>query len=203
MRKPDLLVFAAVLLFASAVRGAEGTVNEAAGPWPEPLERAQRRALETLAPALVRVHLTNKLEIALGRMAEERGVRPEVRRFGRLLAADLERADAVLVRRARSDRDLDLEAATQIVDHTAALRRHVADVEGRMKAVPRGQFDEPYLLVMGELVDEALELLDEAWHSVQDHRLRTELGRLTTLMEQHGEIARTLSVVTRADAKRS
>jgi predicted outer membrane protein len=201
MRKPDLLVFGAVLLFASAVRGAEGAVGEAAGPWPEPLERAQRRALETVAPALVRVHLTNKLEIALGRMAEERGVRPEVRRFGRLLAADLERADAVLVRRARSDRDLDLEAATQIVDHTAALRKHVADVEGRMKAVPGGQFDEPYLLVMRELVDEALELLDDAWYSVQDHRLRTELGRLTTLMEQHGEIARTLSVVTGTDKR--
>jgi predicted outer membrane protein len=201
MRKPGWLTVAVVLLAGSgAVRGAGGEAEaqkqSSAGAWPAALERVQLEDLGATAPVLVRIHLASQLDVALARLAQERSTRPEVRRLGRLVAADVQRADEAIVRYAKSRRDLDLEAATRVIDHTRALQRHVADVEARMKQVPGGSFDQPYLLVMSTMVDETLELLGEGWRTAQDPRLRAEIVHLGNLMRQHQEVARAIAART-------
>ena len=160
--------------------------------WPPEIELTTRKALEATAPILVRVHLTVALEAAVGQLAQQRGTRPEVRRLGRLVAADMARADKALVVYTREKHQLNLAEVTRIVDHTEALRRHVDEVRVQLQSLSGEAFDERFLTMMSQMPQEALEVLGEGWQMVHEPRLRAELNRIALMMEQHREIADSL-----------
>jgi hypothetical protein len=160
--------------------------------WPAEREKVSRQALDATATVLVRVHLTNTLEMALGRLAQARGQRPEVRRLGQLLVADVARADRTLARYSRQKCDLGMEALTGVIDHTGVLRRHVDEVSGSIEALSGPAFDAHFLGFVSTLDGEVLDLVAEGWRMVPDPRLRAELGRIGALIDQHRQIARAL-----------
>jgi predicted outer membrane protein len=184
MKYAALGTFGSLLVMSAAAHG-----QTAPPAWPPELEQAQREALDVAAPTLVRVHLATGLGASLGKLAERRGTAPEVRRLGRLVAADLARAGEALEKYTATRHQLGLHRITRIVDHTQALRRHVTEVRDQLAALQGAAFDQRFLEAMSRMPGEMLELLGEGWQAAPDPRLRAELERTAALMQQHRELA--------------
>jgi predicted outer membrane protein len=184
----------AVVLAGAGVAGAQvhsGTKESPAG-WPVTQEVAQRRTLAVTLPALVRVHFAHQLQAAIGRQAQQRGATAEVRRLGRLMAADHERATRALRAHAREQRGLDIDAVASKADKDGAVRRHLELVKADFAALSGAQFDDRFLTAVSGAHQDSLDLMSDAWVRSEDPALRTLLNRTAPVLAQHRQIAEAL-----------
>lgn len=168
-----------------------GDAENPAG-WPSSVEASERRALGESLPALLRVHLAHQVQAQLGRLAEQRGSTPEVRRFGRLVAADHERTGRALASYAADDRTLDLNALVKRADPAGVIHQRIQRVKGELTALSGTAFDHHFLRMMAGAHDDSLTLLADARFSTQDPELRVLIDRTAPVMQQHQQIAQGL-----------
>lgn len=185
----------AVALVLAGAGQAEAEVNrgtkESPAGWPVTQEVTQRRTLAAALPAVVRVHFAHQLQSAIGRMAEQKAGSAEVRRLGRLIAADHERAGREL-RSYAGRRGLDLDAVATNADADGAVGRHLDLIKADFAALSGAQFDARFLAAVSGAHDDSLDLMGDAWFRSEDPTLRTVLERTAPVLAQHRQIAEAL-----------
>lgn len=124
---------------------------------PNTEQQAHPRFAETVKPApvlapqdrdfLERAAEGGNAEIAMGRLAQARGLRPDVREFGRMMVADHSALNARLA----------VIAAKHGISLPTSLGEHQAGYD-RVVDLRRESFDQEYMQVMNEDHDSAREL---------------------------------------------
>lgn len=182
-----LLMVPAFVVAADAPRAAPQT-----GWWSEGLERTFSDTLSFSKETLARVHYANRLATVLGRLAEESAGSPELRRYGRLLAADRQIQDAqVLVYASRrmgmalGPPQWGMEAERQL-----ALRR--AERLARLRMLVGTAFDREFLALALDDNQSDMGLFDYARTQLDDPTLRIMFDKTMPILQQHEKIVQVL-----------
>lgn len=147
------------------------------------LEGADLRFLERVASA-------SRVEIELGELARQKGMRDEVKAFAERMVEDHTKAAEEVARLARS-RGVEIKA-----DPQRDLREDVKE----MNALVGPEFDRAYMKRMLEEHDEALELFEKHAESAKDPDVRAFARRHLVVMQgHHGAALGTHGLTLRTD----
>lgn len=164
---------AAALVFASGVTWAQvETAGEALGP----------------AELVAELHQANQLEIAAGRLAEQKGSVPDVRAYGRMLESDHRDADATLTEYA-TDAGLSVEDLPERLRLEGQATRARLDGFRRLGGV---DFDRAFVDLMQRAHGRLIGTIDASRLNVTDPRLRDLLAVLEPTLHAHRQVAENL-----------
>jgi putative membrane protein len=139
---------------------------------------------------LSNIHAINQLEISVGELAVLKGSTGRVRAYGDLLARDHRRADAMVLQYARNH-GVTVQPLAQT--NPAAQQENDAFVE-QLTSLQGRQFDLQFLAAMEKGHKGAVGMLGNARDELPSGELRSLVGRLVPILEQHFEIASNLDI---------
>lgn len=152
---------------------ARGTAKEAAAP--------DKAATAQTAQVLTKLHQSNQMEIAAGKLAQEKGQAKDVKSFGKTLVTDHTAADKKVMALAKEEK-IDLPAEAPMP----------ADKMDMLKNAPAADFDKMFASHM--LEDHKKDIADAkaARESTTDPKLKTLLTATIPVLEKHRDIAQKL-----------
>jgi len=182
-----VLMVPVVLAVEAAPRAAPKT-----GWWPETLERTFRDALSFSREMMARIHHANQLAIQVGRLAEERARSPEVRRYGKLIAADRRLQDHELLDYAATQMGMTLGPPELVMDAERDIERQRATKVAHLRTLNGISFDRELLALVWSDNRSAIELIDHARTQVDDPNLRIMFDNTLPILHQHEKIIQVL-----------
>ncbi len=151
---------------------------------------AQTAAGAALGPAelVAQLHQSNQLEIAAGRLAQQKGNAPDVKAYGRMLESDHRDADATLAEYAKHNSLSldDLPEALRMEDETTRARL------GNLHGLSGAEFDRAFVQLMQQAHARAIGTIDASRPGVTDPQLRDLLAVLEPTLHAHRQIAENL-----------
>ncbi len=156
--------------------------------------------MEEARRSLTEIRKVNALEIAAGKVAEERGTNEEIKGYGRQLVEDHEAADRKVVEFATKNNILlttsapaapaagTAEPGPAPVALDASSKQKVA----KLKALKGARFDRGFVTAMQKGHEEALQLLETSKDKVDQPEFDALLTDLQTSVERHLEHAKQL-----------
>ena len=140
---------------------------------------------------LSQMHQTNLMEIALGKMAEQKASSSEVRAYADQLVQDHTNVDRLVVAMAQ-DSGTNLKNGAEA--HQAA--RHVTarekELERKLKSVQGADFDRLFLKETSADHDKLIAKLQQDKQNTSDEELETLIEKVIPVLEQHRELAQIL-----------
>ncbi len=140
---------------------------------------------------LSQMHQTNLMEIALGKMAEQKASNSEVRAYAAQLVQDHTNVDRMVV-------DMAQESGTNLKNGAEAHQaiRHVTarekELERKMKAAQGAEFDRLFLQETSADHDKLIGKLQQDKQNTSDEELETLIEKVIPVLEQHRELAQIL-----------
>jgi putative membrane protein len=131
---------------------------------------------------LEKLHHSNQMEIAAGKLAQEKGQSKDVRSFGKTLVSDHSAADKKVMALAKEEK-IDLPAPAPMPE----------DKMSKMKSASGADFDKMFASDM--LDDHKKDVADAkaARDATQDPKLKSLLGSTIPVLEKHEQIAQKLT----------
>jgi putative membrane protein len=160
-----------VLVFAIATLGWAG----AAGG-------ADDRPTVKTDDVLTKLHQSNQIEIAAGKLAQERGQAQDVKRFGKTLVTDHSAADKKVMALAKQEK-ITLPTAEAMP----------AEQMDKMKSASGADFDKAFAAQMLEDHKQAISELQAARDGTADAKLKTLLTAIVPVLEKHRDTAQKLT----------
>jgi predicted outer membrane protein len=182
------LVLVPALVMAAGSRRAEPKT----GWWPEVMERTFSDALSFSQEMMARVHYSNQLAAELGRLAEVKTASPEVRRFGRLIAADRQLEDKQMLEYASHRMGVALGPPQFVMESERDLVMQRMARFDYLKTVAGPDFDTEFLALALADNQTDFELIDHAATQVDDPTLRIMFDQMIPILEQHEIIMQAL-----------
>lgn len=193
-----VLLVPALVMAADPPRAAPKT-----GWWPEVMERTFSDALSFSQEMMARVHYAHQMATELGRLAEERAGAPELRRYGRLIAADRRLQDAQVIDYATRRLGVSLSSPQFVMETEREFLQQRAAKWDHLKTLAGPAFDGELLALASSDNQSDLELIDHARIQVDDPTLRIMFDQTMPILEQHETIVQALrSQVARTTAGR-
>jgi putative membrane protein len=143
------------------------------------------------AMVLSQIHETNLREIALGKMAEEKASRSEVRAYADQLVQDHTNVDQTVVAMAQ-------KSGSHLNDGTAVHQegRHEAAqeklLERKLKSASGPDFDRLFLQQTGSDHERLIRKLQQDREDASDDELEALIDKMIPIFEQHRELAQIL-----------
>ncbi|HWK30834.1 MAG TPA: DUF4142 domain-containing protein [Terriglobales bacterium] len=140
-----------------------------------------------------KVHQANQMEIQIGKMAEQKGRNPEVKRYGALLARDHQKGDQLVTDVAK---EKGLSSIPEPMPQTPADKEEMLKQLMMMQQLQQAQgseFDTVFAKSMVQAHEKAIAMVSDASKQVQDADLRDTLTKLVPILKQHLDIAQRLS----------
>jgi putative membrane protein len=160
---------AALVLWAAPAR--------ALGPSP-----VEGRVITPEASVLAFLHAANRMEVKMGRLAEDRGFSPAVKQYAAMLIRDHRRADRkVLAETVRLGLDLPYVPTGE----TPAQRRLHRLTMSRLNVLTGREFDRVYLRAMVDDHRGAITRVVEARNQVTDPRVRDLIDATLPVLRHH------------------
>ncbi|MET0387265.1 MAG: DUF4142 domain-containing protein [Polyangiales bacterium] len=181
--------FSVVLACASAMTAAQSTPPGTMPARAAMPRRAPRAALPT-APAAVqmtlqdsevidRLHAANVIEVEAGKLAADRALSPEVKRYGDLSARD----------HARADQELEAFAKRYGIKLSNVDARKLET----LRSLEGADFDRAFLTMMVRDHQNAIHMVKTAQGRAENSEVRTLLDRALPMLQQHEEHAQQLN----------
>lgn len=133
------------------------------------------------AEVLGKLHHSNQMEIAAGKLAEDKGQAKDVKSFGKTLVTDHSAADKKVMALAKEEK-IDLPAEAPMP----------ADKMAKMKAASGAEFDKMFAADMLEDHKKDIAEAKEARDATKDPKLKALLQSTIPVLEKHREIAQKL-----------
>lgn len=153
-----------------AVLAQSGTAR-AVNPNPPPTTEA----------VLTKLHMSNQMEIAAGKLAEEKGQSKDVKSFGKTLVTDHTAADKKVMALAKEEK-VTLPSSTPMPDEKM----------DKMKAASGAEFDRMFASDMLEDHKKDIAEVKSARDQTQDQKLKGLLSALLPTLEKHKDTAQKL-----------
>ncbi len=193
MRNARRTVVLGVLLVPVLVMAADGSRTAGkTGWWPEVLERTFRDALSFSREMMARIHHANLNAVEVGQLAERRASSPELRRYGRLLAADRQLQDAQLVDYAAHRMGVTIGPPELVMEAERELVQQRAAQVARLQTLAGPAFDRELLALLVRDNESSLELVDQSRVQLDDPALRIMLDQTLPVLQQHERIGQVL-----------
>jgi putative membrane protein len=131
---------------------------------------------------LMKLHHSNQMEVAAGKLAQEKGQSKDIKSFGKTLVTDHSAADKKVMALAKEEK-ITLPAAAPMPE----------DKMNKMKAASGADFDKMFAAEM--LEDHKKDIADAktARDSTQDAKLKALLASTIPVLEKHRDIAQRLT----------
>ena len=142
---------------------------------------------------IAKVHQANQMEIEIGKLAQQKGASADVKRYGRVLAADHQKGDQLVTALAAKK---GLNRIPEPPPQTPADKEDMQKQQMMMQQLQQAdgaQFDAVFAKAMVEAHEKAVAMVSEASGQVGDRDLRDTLKKLVPILKQHLEIAQRLS----------
>jgi predicted outer membrane protein len=186
------VVFGVLLVPVFVVAADAPRTPSQTGWWSEGLERTFSDTLSFSKETMTRVHYANQLAATLGQLAEESAGVPELRRYGRLLAADRQIQDAQVLDYAYRRMGVTLgtpqwgmEAERQLVERRAGRLALLRTMIG-------ADFDREFLALASDDNQSDMGLVDYARTQLDDPTLRIMFDKTMPILQQHEKIVQVL-----------
>ena len=146
---------------------------------------------QNTAMVLSQIHQTNLMEIALGKLAEEKASRSEVRAYADQLVQDHANVDQTVVAMAQ-------KSGAHLKNGTAAHRegRHETaqekQLERKLKSASGPDFDRLFLQQTSSDHERLIRKLQQGREDASDDELEALIDKMIPIFEQHRELAQTL-----------
>jgi putative membrane protein len=131
---------------------------------------------------LMKLHHSNQMEIAAGKLAQEQGQSQDVKRFGKTLVTDHSAADKKVLALAKQEK-ITLPAAE-------AMPGEMMD---KMKAVSGADFDKTFAAEMLDDHKKDIAEVQSARDGTADAKLKTLLTAMLPVLEKHRDTAQKLT----------
>jgi putative membrane protein len=141
---------------------------------------ADKEASAQTAEVLGKLHHSNQMEIAAGKLAEEKGQSKDVKAFGKTLVTDHTAADKKVMALAKEEK-IDLPAAAPMP----------ADMD-KMKTMSGAEFDKMFAVHMLDDHKKDIAEAKSARDTTADPKLKTLLTATIPVLEKHRDIAQKL-----------
>jgi putative membrane protein len=140
---------------------------------------------------LAQIHQANLMEMALGKMAEEKASSDEVRAYADQLVRDHTSVDGMVVAMAQeTGTNLKNGAeAHQAIRHQGALEKQE---ERKLKSAKGPDFDRIFLQQVSSDHDKLIRKLQQARKDSSDDELEPLIDKIVPILEQHRELAQIL-----------
>src|SRR4051794_953648 len=133
------------------------------------------------ATVLGKLHHSNQMEVAAGKLAEEKGQSKEVKSFGKTLVTDHTASDKKVMALAKSEKiDLPAEAAKP------------DDMMDKLKSASGAEFDKTFAKDMLSDHEKDIAEMKEARDKTSDAKLKSLLTATLPVLEKHRELAQKL-----------
>jgi predicted outer membrane protein len=146
---------------------------------------------QTAAMVLSRIHQTNQMEIALGKIAQGKASMSEVRAYADQLVQDHTNADQTVVAMAQ-------KSGMQLQNGSPTLRqsRHETaqenQLEQKLKSASGADFDRLYLQQTSSDHERLIRKLQQDREDATDDQLEALIDNMIPILEQHRELAQIL-----------
>ena len=133
------------------------------------------------ASVLIKLHHSNQMEIAAGKVAQEKGQSKQVKSFGKTLVTDHAAADKKVIKLA-NDEKIELPTGAGMPDGQM----------DKLSAAPSTDFDRMFASEMLEDHQKAIGEVKEARDSTMDPKVKALLSQILPVLERHRFIAQKL-----------
>ena len=141
---------------------------------------------------LSQIHQANLMEIALGKMAEEKASMSEVRAYADQLVQDHTNVDETVVAMAQ-------KSGAHLQNSAAAAHRegqheiaHEKQLEGKLKSASGPDFDRLFLQQTSSDHERLIRRLQQDREDASDDELEALIDKMIPILEQHRELAQIL-----------
>jgi predicted outer membrane protein len=189
---PRVVVFGVLLVPAFVLAGDAPRAPSQTGWWSEGLERTFSDTLSFSRETMARVHYANQLAAALGRLAEESASSPELRRYGRLLAADRQLQDAQVLDYASRRMGGALSSPQWGMEAERALVQRRTERLDRLRSLVGPAFNSEFLALASDDNQSDIDLFDYARTQLDDPSLRIMFDKTMPILQQHEKIVKAL-----------
>ncbi len=187
-----VVVFGLLLVPAFVVAADVPRATQQTGWWSEGLERTFSDTLSFSKETLARVHHANRLATMLGRLAEESAASSELRRYGRLLAADRQIQDAQVIDYASRRMGVTLEAPQWGMEAERESVQQRAERLANLRTLVGQAFDREFLALAFDDNQSDMGLFDYARTQLDDPTLRIMFDKTMPILRQHEKIVQVL-----------
>lgn len=187
-----VVVFGLLLVPAFVVAADAPRATQQTGWWSEGLERTFSDTLSFSKETLARVHYANRLATMLGRLAEESAGSPELRRYGRLLAADRRIQDAQVLDYASRRMGVTLESPQWGMEAERESVQERAERLANLRTLVGTAFDREFLALAFDDNQSDMGLFDYARTQLDDPTLRIMFDKTMPILRQHEKIVQVL-----------
>jgi len=142
---------------------------------------ADKQATAQTSEVLGKLHHSNQMEVAAGKLAEEKGQSKDIKAYGKTLVTDHTAADKKVMALAKEEK-IDLPAEAPMP----------AGKMDKMKAASGADFDKMFASDMLEDHKKDVAEAKAARESTSDAKLKALLGSTIPVLEKHREIAQKL-----------
>ena len=150
--------------------------------WAGSVDGADDRPTVKTEDVLTKLHHSNQMEIAAGKIAQEKGQSQDVKRFGKTLVTDHTAADKKVMALAKQEK-ITLPAAEPMP----------GEKMDKMKAASGADFDKSFAADMLEDHKKDISEVQEARDATADTKLKTLLTAVLPVLEKHRDIAQKLT----------
>lgn len=160
--------------------------------WPQASSAQEPPEAASPSPAQVvlsTMHQVNQMEIKLGELAEERGDREAVRRYGDRMVRDHRFGDGKVTSLAESQ-GLELLPPPELP--AAPKMKAMMKKSQQLRQLSGPEFDRMFLQMMTQSHEMAVSMLGEALGNLPEGEVRTLVSRLRPILEQHLELAQAI-----------
>lgn len=142
------------------------------------------------------MHQVNQMEIQLGQLAEERGDREEVRRYGDRMVRDHRFGDRKVTALAERQ-GFEMLPPPQLP--AAPKLKPMMQKAEELRQMSGPEFDRMFLQMMTQSHEMAVSMLGEALGDLPEGEVRTLVSRLRPILEQHLELAEAIQGDTQGE----
>jgi len=153
----------------------------AALAWAGPV-RADDAAAPQTEEVLLKLHHANQMEVAAGKLAQEKGQSKDVKSFGKTLVNDHTAADKKVMALAKQEK-IDLPTSEPMSD----------DKMEKMKSASGADFDQMFAAEMLEAHKQAVADAKSARDATADKKLKSLLATTIPVLEKHRDTAQKLT----------
>jgi putative membrane protein len=173
---------------AGAGSGAESSAGGAAG---QQTTEASPEQKQMAGMVLSKMHMTNQMEMKVGKLAMKKGATDEVRRYGDRLVRDHRFADGKVENMAKA-KGITLQTPEP---QDEAAKKHMQkeqEMAQKLEGMSGREFDRMFLQMMVMGHENAIGMLTQAHAQTNDADLKDMLGKMIPILKQHETVARML-----------
>ena len=157
-----------------------------------PVSDARNRAAANHdAEVLGKIHQANQMEIEAGRLAKKNGASSAIKRYGELLIRDHGMADRKIAQYAKR-RGIELRPpAPGNETERAEMQKQMATMK-KLETLTGAAFDREFATAMAGTHEMAIATRQSAGPMISDPDLRSLIGKMLPILEQHRKLAQDL-----------